>query len=56
LNGTILDRGLPNNPFADWQFHTFLGSPDAHPAQGVKLTDWLGQMVRDDASWQSLEP
>lgn len=38
------------------QFHTFLGSPDSHPAQNVKLTDWLGKMVNDDAGWQSLKP
>jgi hypothetical protein len=37
-------------------FHTFLGVPDARPAQGVKLTDWLGRMVNDDAGWQSIKP
>ncbi|MFL5353741.1 pectin acetylesterase-family hydrolase [Archangium sp.] len=60
LNTTLTDVLEPQPNFrayvVEGQFHTFLGSPDAHPAQGVKLTDWLGQMVRDDASWQSLEP
>ncbi len=37
-------------------FHTFLGNPDSHPTQNVKLTDWLGTMVNDDAGWQSLKP
>jgi hypothetical protein len=38
------------------QFHTFLGNPDQTPTQGVKLTDWLGKMVQDDAGWKSLKP
>jgi hypothetical protein len=60
LNTTLTDvlEPLPNFRayISAGQFHTFLGSPDAHPAQGVKLTDWLRQMVQEDAGWQSLKP
>lgn len=60
LNTTVTDVFEPQPNFRAYlsagQFHTFLGTPDAHPVQGVKLTDWLGQMVREEAGWKSLKP
>lgn len=31
--------------------HALLQDPAAHAAEGVKLPDWLGQMVLDDPAW-----
>jgi hypothetical protein len=60
LNAMLVDVLEPQPNYRYYvvtgQFHTFLGVPDSHPAQGVKLTDWLGKMVNDDAGWQSLKP
>jgi hypothetical protein len=42
--------------FRAGQNHVMLFNPASHSVGGVRLLDWLGQLVADDPTWRSVKP
>jgi hypothetical protein len=38
------------------QTHTMLGDEPGHASGGIKVADWIGRMVGDDAGWGTVKP